>query len=763
MRNPQHWAKNTRDRWLSRAVFAFLFPALLLGGPAAPQDAAARAKPVAASLALLKAGITEQVQKQPAAAVRDLRAVRGKEPRLADYVAYSLGAAEYELGDFNGALTDLEPVFTNVPPSPEAGEAAMVAARAYKDLGKPAEGVRILREYYAQLAQPAGDALLAACYRAVPDLASAAAYCQRVYYQFPLSAEADQAGLALSGLKGTLGDLFPPPTTQAMFQRADKLAQGGDYRRARIEYEAMLTSAAGPDRETARVRLGVIEFLTYQTDSAYSYFSALAVASPEADAERLYYIAECARRQDREDRIMDAVQRLERYPQSPWRLKALYLAGNRYLLANRADQYVPLYRACYESFPDQPQADYCHWKVAWNAYLQRRPEAVDLLREQLVKFPGSERSSSALYFLGRLAEGAGAADKAKAYYTEIVERYPNYYYSDLADRRLADPALFRAVESAEVRAFLNGVVWPVRPVERKFQPTPLTQARIDRARLLDAAGLPDLAETELRYGARKEDQPHILALHLAELEAGGQPHRALRLVKTLVPSYLSIPLEDAPAGFWRLLYPLPWRTELERNARQHDLDPYVVAGLIRQESEFNPEALSPAHAYGLTQIMPSTGRMLLKVSQRRFRPGVLFRPEVNLRLGTVYLREMYETFSGRWEQTLASYNAGSARVQNWLSWAEYREPAEFVESIPFSETRNYVFAVMRNASIYRKLYSPEASGMLAADHLSPPIQKVRVAASSQKSSFKRSPVVVTKRHHAVRHRARHHSQAKAKK
>jgi len=718
---------------------------------------------VAGSLALFKAGITEQLQKQPAAAVRDLRAVRGREPRLADYVAHSLGAAEYDLGDFNTALADLEPVFSNLPPSPEAGDAAMVAARAYRDLGKPAEGVRILREHYAQLAQPAGDALLAACYRAAADLASAVAYYQRVYYQFPLSVEAEQAEAALSALKSTLGDLFPPPTTQAMFQRADKLAQGGDYRRARNEYEAMLTSAAGPDRETARVRLGVIEFLTYQTDSAYQYFNTLEVASPEADAERLYYIAECARRQEREDRIMDAIQRLERYPQSPWRLKALYLAGNRYLLSNRADQYLPLFRACYESFPDQPQADYCHWKVAWNAYLQRRPEAVDLLREHLMKFPGSERSSSALYFLGRLAEGAGDADKAKAYYTEIVERYPNYYYNDLAERRLADPALFRTVESGEVRAFLNGVVWPVRPAERKFEPTPLTQARIDRARLLEAAGLPDLAETELRYGARNEDQPHILALHLAQLEAGGEPHRALRLVKSLVPSYLSIPLEDAPASFWRLLYPLPWRTELERNARLHGLDPYVVAGLIRQESEFNPGAVSPAHAYGLTQILPSTGRMLVKASRRRFRPAVLFRPEVNLRLGTAYLRGMYDTFSGRWEQTLASYNAGSARVENWLSWARYREPAEFVESIPFSETRNYVFAVMRNASIYRKLYSPEESGVLAAGHLSTPIRTVKVAASSKKGSFKRSPVVVARRRHAVRRRARHHSNATAKK
>ena len=132
MMNPQHWAKDTRVRLLNPAAFAFLFPVLLLGGPSDQISRAARANAAPGLLALLKAGITEQAQKQPAAAVRDLRAVREKELRLADYVAYSLGAAECDLGDFNGALTDLQPVFTNVPPSPLSGDAAMLAARAYK-------------------------------------------------------------------------------------------------------------------------------------------------------------------------------------------------------------------------------------------------------------------------------------------------------------------------------------------------------------------------------------------------------------------------------------------------------------------------------------------------------------------------------------------------------------------------------------------------------------------------------------------------------
>jgi soluble lytic murein transglycosylase len=521
------------------------------------------------------------------------------------------------------------------------------------------------------------------------------------------------------------------------------------------------------DRELVRVRLGELDYWSGQTTSAYSYLRSLNLSTPEADAERLYYMAECSRRLDQDDRLLDGLKRLERYPDSPWRLKALVSAGNRYLVENRPADYLPIYRACSQSFTGQ-QADYCHWKVTWYSYIHRQPEAEDLLREHLAKFPGSDRTSAALYFLGRLAEAANDPAAAKSFYSEITEVFPNAYYADLAERRLEQSALFGAVDSADVRGFLNSVV-PVRRFNMKFDPTPATQARLDRARLLAAAGLEDQAEDELRYGARMEDQPHVLAVRLAQVAGKySPPHRALQLLKSLVPGYVSIPVEDAPPSFWRLLYPMPWRTELERNAKLQGLDPYIAAGLIRQESEFNPQALSPAQACGLMQILPSTGRLLLKAPRRRFRASDLFTPEVNLRLGTTYLRIMYDANSGRWERTLAAYNAGGSRVENWLGWAEYREPAEFIESIPFSETRTYVLAVLRNASMYRKLYSDQGPGPLATDHFPPPVVKAgaasaATAAAAKKPPFKRNPVVAKKHRaagHAVRHRKKTPTPAK---
>jgi soluble lytic murein transglycosylase len=187
-------------------------------------------------------------------------------------------------------------------------------------------------------------------------------------------------------------------------------------------------------------------------------------------------------------------------------------------------------------------------------------------------------------------------------------------------------------------------------------------------------------------------------------------------MKSLAPDYLGIPFDQMPRRFWELLFPLPYKKDLIRNAKLQNLDPYIVAGLIRQESEFNPGAISHKSAYGLTQIVPATGRQLARRNGvRRFRTSTLLQPAVNLRLGSHYLRTMLDEWNGKWEETLASYNAGKSHVVEWRTWDSFQEPAEFVENIPFTETREYVQAVLRNATIYRRLYESSGAELTSTD------------------------------------------------
>jgi soluble lytic murein transglycosylase len=153
------------------------------------------------------------------------------------------------------------------------------------------------------------------------------------------------------------------------------------------------------------------------------------------------------------------------------------------------------------------------------------------------------------------------------------------------------------------------------------------------------------------------------------------------------------------------LFPRPYWTDLKKFSAANSLDPFLVASLIRQESEFNPGAVSRADALGLMQLLPGTGKKVAReLRVRRFSSDQLLTPNLNLQLGTRYFRTMVNQFGGRVEYALAAYNAGADRVQNWLAQGNFRDPEEFVESIPFTETREYVQAIMRNTAIYKRLY-----------------------------------------------------------
>jgi len=391
------------------------------------------------------------------------------------------------------------------------------------------------------------------------------------------------------------------------------------------------------------------------------------------------------------------------------RLEALLAVANSYLVENQVDSYEPLFRACYESFPKEARAGGCHWKVTWAHYLRRKDDARDLLREHLRLFPNSDESSAALYFLARLAEGADDPAAARAYYSEIVREYPNYFYTGLARERLAALPATAAAPSASVSDFLHTVTFNTRARVRNFEPNATAKLRLERARLLASAGLDDWAETELRYAAQNEDQSHIMGLELATMaNRRAQPDQAMRYLKRYAPDYLYLRIDSAPNEFWKLAFPLPYRADFERFARQNNLDPFLFAALARQESEFNPKAVSVASARGLTQIMPSTGRELSR--QLRVKPystASLFQPQVNLKLGSFYLKSVADSLEGRWEAALAAYNAGLSRAKTWSTWGEFREAAEFVETVPFTQTREYIQIVLRNADIYRQLYANE--------------------------------------------------------
>jgi soluble lytic murein transglycosylase len=645
-----------------------------------------------------------------AAAAESAKEAATKAPILDDYAQYIRAQAEYGLKKYDDVAKAVAHVFDRTPVSPFVGQAAALAVRAELDNDNPKRALELAKKYYDRIPQPPADALLARGFQAVGDLPQSAEYYQRVYYNYPAAREAADAANALKDLQQRLGDGFPTPMPASLVGRAQKLLDAKNPAAARVELAAAIPQLGGAQRDLARVRLGEADFLSGHTQAAFQYLSALKVDDPEADAERLNYLIRCIRKQDRHGDVKLFLDQLsQRHPSSPWRLDSLISVADQGRIDHQPNTYLPLYQACAAGFPKDPRSAWCAWQVAYDSYQRDGIENIDLLRKYIQQYPDSEDVTDALYFLGRLTQRKNDLPSARACYDELVTRFPNTYFAVIGRERLKEPTLEAATPNPAMLEFLRSVPWPPRQQFPSFVPNKIASIRIQRSQLLAVTGLNDFAENELKFGSRNDgtDLQNVYAYELARLAtARNAPDQGMRYIKAYAPGYLYMPLDQAPVPFWRLAFPMPYRQEIDRYSRQQSLDPFLVSALIRQESEFNVKVISYAHAYGLMQVLPSTGRELARhLKIRGFTAARLLTSDLNVQLGTYYFKNLVDAFGGQVEPALASYNAGQSRANLWRTWATFREPSEFIEIVPFHQTRTYIQIVLRNADVYRRLYA----------------------------------------------------------
>ena len=237
---------------------------------------------------------------------------------------------------------------------------------------------------------------------------------------------------------------------------------------------------------------------------------------------------------------------------------------------------------------------------------------------------------------------------------------------------------------------------------------PEDSPHLAKAKLVANAGLNEYVAQEI---AADPDSGSWSALAEAQIYASyGETYRAMKSLKKALPFAMSAPFESIPLAYWRILFPEAWWDIIKAESAKNNLDPYLVVSLIRQESEFSPNVISYANAYGLMQVEPAAGKQLAREEgMSHFQTFQLFDPETNIRLGTRYLRQLLDRFGGVEEYALAAYNAGESRVVDWQAAGPYGGMDEFVESIPFTQTREYVEAIQRNKEIYRSIDAASAA------------------------------------------------------
>ncbi len=668
---------------------------------------------VSGALAQLVLGYHAYQKKRFSEAKVHFEAVRQASTPVQDYGEYYLAMSEIAAGERRDAADLLDGFASRYPSSALAAQATLREVEMLLGLDRASNAIPLLVSPAVALPQLTANLLLGEAYRKDGQHWQAAGILQNIYYSNPTSYQASSAERYLQDLKSELGDAYPRPTEQMRTNRADRLFAASQWKEAESEYRSLAGVSTGAGRDRARVRVGVCQYHSNQNQSALATLREVEVFAPEADAERIYTLAAVYRRLEQPDAMEQQLQLLSRlHPESEWYEKVLFLAGNYYLVNHDRARAAEYYDTLYRAFPKGEFAPESHWRVAWRRYRERNlTEARRLFEEQIQNYPASGQVSAAIYWTGRTLEAESPGDAA-VFYRKLVTTLPNYYYGLAARGRLASLGKL-AVSSEPADKARYGFLDPIqRPVpdsaldEKALPPSAVSHR--SKARLLESAWLIDLAIDELKAGVGTDAASNFyLGRELAHLEeARSRYNVALEYGKRLLSGYFALDLTELPRGDWELLFPLPWWSHIEQKAKTLDLDPYLVAGLIRQESQFNPEARSRSNARGLMQLMPATAQRMAKQMTPRnsFRLASLSTPETNVAFGTFYLRQVLNQFNGSVEQALAAYNAGENRVVEWLADGNYEEPAEFVESIPFTETREYVQAVIRNAALYRILY-----------------------------------------------------------
>jgi soluble lytic murein transglycosylase len=622
------------------------------------------------------------------------------DPLLADYAFYWAAETNLVLGHNADALTQLKQFRTQFPDSIMTDQALQSLGEAAIASNQPAEAVDALNSYSATPQRPALLFLQAEARERAGQPLDAVADFQGVYMRFATTEQGREAGKRLEFLRSSLGGKFPALPLDQRFAHAGILFTAKNWRDARDEYAAILTGLSGADHERAELR--ILE-CGLALGAGPSQVAALQIKDPDVDAERFAALAEFYRGQRQETDMATAVEAaFSRAPSSQWTEAALFLAGNYYWVQLDRDRAAGYYKRAEEGFPASADAPNAQWRVAWAAVLQRKPEGAELLQEHLRRFPGSSYTSDALYWLGRLAEEVGVPQLARSYYSKLAERYPNNYFAGIASARLhalgAGP-----VQVSDVIAKIPPLMPPPK-LDGEIPPGAVVrQARADALRLIafDAS-----AELELRAGYAATGEPRLLLEAAQEAVAAGHYGAAIVTIRQIYPQLDAQPFSAVPRDVWLAAYALPYEDSIRRWSTRQGLDPMLVAGLIHQESAFEAQARSNKNAIGLMQLLPGTARTLARAQKIGYSQARLTDPDYNLRLGTVYFAGL-EKQLGSVEAALAAYNAGEDRVALWTAGPSYREQAEFVDSIPFTETRQYVEIIARNAEIYRRLYGEQ--------------------------------------------------------
>ncbi|HWF90309.1 MAG TPA: transglycosylase SLT domain-containing protein [Pyrinomonadaceae bacterium] len=642
-----------------------------------------------------------------AASLLDTRLI-AEQTSIADYALSLRGAALEQAGKPQEARAVYQELMQSHPTSLRARDAALRAADLLTKAGQ-VSAVPLLLKNFAD--DPAALLLTAKAYEQTSDPTRALGAYRRLYFFAPESAESAEAAAAIT----RLGSTTSPATTEEAITRADRLYSARKYADALTAYTDAFAKFPPTATNENQLRRGIAAYTLRKTPDAVAALNAIPTSAGETRAEAMFYLAQTYARAKQWEQARATAEEMRRvFPNSNFTPRTFVAVGQIAQDANNSADALYFKRAAVNGFGNSIEVAQAQFDLAWDAHEAKNfSESSRMLTEHLAKYAdkNTDNRGRAGYWAARDSERAGKLAEARALYEAMLARYDANWYGYLAKQRLDamgrnTPTKTFPPDSVVARAVAN--LKTVTVAEETAGPD--EDARIIKADQLSNIGLDDWAQKELAKAAEKGPDSPKINLALAKIYRSDDDNvRALNTLRRSFPDYSQMKPEEMTREQWDVFYPLAYWDIIVQESKARSLDPYQVAGLIRQETIFMTRARSGAAAFGLMQVLVPTGRLTARKYgvSREITAESLYEPRLNIQLGTAYLRDQIDKF-GRIEYVAAAYNAGPNRAVQWKASLP-SEIDEWAEAVPFKETRGYVQGVVRNRLQYMRLYDEKGN------------------------------------------------------
>ena len=605
--------------------------------------------------------------------VTRLKGLEQQLPELGDYIIYFQAAGYENLADYGNSINLFNKILTQYPESGLKKKTLARLGNIYTQSGDYLNAERIFRSL--SLEEKNRNLKASYLYGLGEVLEKQGKYnnalitYKNIWVYYPETKSSSEARTALTNISNSQGALFQPSQSDYL-ERANILFDKSRWSAALNNYNKLSSK-----NTEVRTNMGIAMVKTKRLNEAENILKN--INSPRS----LFWRGKLKTKQGLDAQASQLYTQIrQQFPSSPLAPEGLYNAARLYQINNQTQQAIKTYDILIRSYPRNKYAEDGAWNLGWIYYRKGQYREAHGTFAAFTNSDSSFNASNAKYWKARTLEKQGKHNEAYVQYRELAGSTTPTYHTYLAQKK-----------SGYTPTFTN-----INPESTVLSPK--ANSRKEKAQLLIGLGMPEEAQLEIvamENEANTQEEFVIVSLLYSQVDDYNQSIK--------IAQGIGLPQAN------RLSYPKGFQEFVAPYAKKYGVDELLVYSIIREESRFQKDVVSPADAVGLMQLIPPTARAVARqIGINGFSTAMLTIPRINIEMGIFYFKQVLDQFNGDIELAMASYNAGPHRAADWKVRFYGLEKDEFIEEVPFRETRNYIRRILRSYGAYKAIYGNTA-------------------------------------------------------